>query len=138
MKQTPPSDSAEQYVREIRRKTRKQYSSEEKIRIVISGLRCEHSIAELCQRQGIAESLCYVWSKEFPELSPRELAVTFIDEKAQFISEASVYRLLRANGLLTSPAYIVMKAADEFKDKTTAPNQLWQTDFTYLKVIGWG
>jgi transposase InsO family protein len=75
---------------------------------------------------------------ERPELSPRELAVTFTDEKVQFISEASVYRLLRANGLLTSPAFIVMKAADEFRDKTTAPNQLWQTDFTYLKVIGWG
>jgi len=39
---------------------------------------------------------------------------------------------------ITSPAFIVVKAADEFKDKTTAPNQLWQTDFTYLKVIGWG
>ncbi len=75
---------------------------------------------------------------EQPELSPRELAVTFTDTKVQFISEASVYRLLRAAGLLTSPAYIVMKAADEFRDKTTAPNQLWQTDFTYLKVIGWG
>ena len=73
-----------------------------------------------------------------PELSPRELAVTFIDEKAQFVSESSVYRLLKAQGLIASPAYIVMKAADEFRDKTTAPNQLWQTDFTYLKVIGWG
>jgi putative transposase len=73
-----------------------------------------------------------------PELSPRELAVTFTDTKAQFISEASVYRLLKAAGLITSPAYIVTKAADEFRDKTTAPNQLWQTDFTYLKVIGWG
>jgi transposase InsO family protein len=51
---------------------------------------------------------------------------------------ASVYRLLKAHDLITSPAYIVMKAADEFKDKTTAPNQLWQTDFTYLKVTGWG
>jgi putative transposase len=75
---------------------------------------------------------------EQPELSPRELAVTFTDTKAQFISEASVYRLLKAAGLITSPAYIVMKAADEFRDKTTAPNRLWQTDFTYLKVIGWG
>jgi transposase InsO family protein len=75
---------------------------------------------------------------ERPELSPRELAVTFTDERAQFISEASVYRLLKAHGLITSPAFIVMKAADEFRDKTTAPNQLWQTDFTYLKVIGWG
>ena len=55
-----------------------------------------------------------------------------------FVSEASVYRLLKAHGLITSPAFIVMKAADEFKDKTTAPDQLWQTDFTYLKVTGWG
>jgi len=75
---------------------------------------------------------------ERPELSPRELAITFTDTRAYFISEASVYRILKAHGLITSPAFIVMKAAEEFRDKTTAPNQLWQTDFTYLKVIGWG
>lgn len=75
---------------------------------------------------------------ERPELSPRELAVTFTDERAYFISEASVYRLLKAHDLITSPAFTVIKAAAQFKDKTTAPNQLWQTDFTYLKVIGWG
>ena len=46
--------------------------------------------------------------------------------------------MLKAHDLITSPAFIVVNAADEFKDKTTAPNQLWQTDFTYLKVIGWG
>ena len=73
-----------------------------------------------------------------PELSPRELAVTFTDTKGYFVSESSVYRLLKAHDLITSPAFIVIKAADEFHDKTTAPNQLWQTDFTYLKVIGWG
>jgi transposase InsO family protein len=73
-----------------------------------------------------------------PALSPRELAVRFTDTEGYFVSEASVYRLLKARGLIASPAFIVMKAADEFKDKTTAPNQLWQTDFTYLKVIGWG
>src|SRR5271170_5786250 len=73
-----------------------------------------------------------------PELSPREVTTRFTDVKEYFVSEASVYRLLKAHDLITSPAFIVVKAADEFKDKTTAPNQLWQTDFTYLKVIGWG
>jgi putative transposase len=88
---------------------------------------------------------------EQPELSPRELAVRFTDERKYprhclsdqwrsngSISEASAYRLLKAHDLITSPGYIVIKAADEFTDKTTAPNQLWQTDFTYLKVTGWG
>jgi putative transposase len=75
---------------------------------------------------------------EEPELSPRELAVRFTDEQKYFVSEASVYRLLKAHNLVASPAYIVIKAAEEFKDKTTAPNQLWQTDFTYLKITGWG
>ena len=67
---------------------------------------------------------------EEPELSPRELAVRFIDTKGYFVSENSVYRLLKAHDLITSPAFVVIKAADEFRDKTTAPNQLWQTDFT--------
>jgi putative transposase len=73
-----------------------------------------------------------------PEMSPRELAAHFTDTQNYFVSEASVYRLLKTHDLITSPAFIVIKAADEFKDKTTAINQLWQTDFTYLKVIGWG
>ncbi len=72
------------------------------------------------------------------ELSPRELAVRFTDTNEYFVSESSVYRLLKAMDLITSPAFIVIKVANEFKDKTTAINQLWQTDFTYLKVIGWG
>ena len=71
-------------------------------------------------------------------MSPRELAVTFTDKESYFVSEASVYRVLKAHDLITSPAFIVIKAASEFKDKTTAIHQLWQTDFTYLKILGWG
>ena len=67
-------DSAEQTVRAIRRKTRKQYSAEEKIRIVVAGLRGEDSIAELCRREGIAESLYYSWSKEFLEAGKKRLS----------------------------------------------------------------
>jgi len=66
-----PSEKA---VRDIRRKTRKQYSAEEKIRIVIDGLRGEESIASLCRREGIAESLYYSWSKEFLEAGKKRLA----------------------------------------------------------------
>ncbi|WP_134682494.1 IS3 family transposase [Paracoccus ravus] len=267
--------AADRAVRDIRRATRKVHSAEEKIRIVLAGLRGEDSIAELCRREGIAQSVYFSWSKEFleagkrrlagdtarqansaevkglraetaalkevvadltlenrlpkkkhergwgrrrmrypasekleiirlvegshlsvrrtltklgiapttfyrwydryvtggpeglqdrpsrpsrvwnripdemrgqiiemaldeAELSPRELAVQFTDTKNYFVSEASVYRLLKAHDLITSPAHIVIKAGEEFRDKTTAPNQMWQTDFTYLKIIGWG
>ena len=67
-------EPAEKVVQDIRRATRKQYSAEEKIRIVLDGLRGEHSIAELCRREGIAESLYYNWSKEFLEAGKRRLA----------------------------------------------------------------
>jgi transposase len=65
---------SEQVVKDIRRATRKQYSAEDKIRIVLDGLRGEYSIAELCRREGIAESLYYSWSKEFLEAGKRRLA----------------------------------------------------------------
>jgi len=58
-------DPAEKAIKEIRRATRKQYSAEEKIRIVFAGLRGEDSIAELCRREGINQNLYYRWSKEF-------------------------------------------------------------------------
>ena len=86
---------------------------------------------------GVRENVIQLALDE-PRLSPRELAIRFTDTRSYFVSEASVYRLLKARQLIASPAFIVIKAADAFKDKTTAPNQLWQTDFTYLKVIGWG
>ena len=67
-------DPAEKVVRDIRRRTRRQYSSEEKIRIVLEGLRGEESIAALCRREGIAESLYYSWSKEFLQAGKKRLS----------------------------------------------------------------
>ncbi|NOU62136.1 transposase [Marinifilum sp. JC070] len=73
-----------------------------------------------------------------PELSTREIAHQITDNQKWFISESSVYRILKVQGLVTSPACNVMEAADESKDKTTHIHQQWQTDFTYFKIIGWG
>ena len=75
---------------------------------------------------------------ERPELSPRELAFHITDNLGWFISESSVFRILKERGLITSPAWIVMAAADEFKHKPWHIHQQWQTDFTYFRVIGWG
>lgn len=75
---------------------------------------------------------------EQEDLSPRELAYHITDNQGWFISESSVYRILKEKGLITSPAWILMAASDEFKDKTTHVHQQWQTDFTYFKIIGWG
>ena len=73
-----------------------------------------------------------------PELSPRELAVNYTDNQHYFVSESTVYRLLKEHGLITSPAYILMEASDKFQTPTTRVNEMWQTDFTYFKIIGWG
>jgi transposase len=73
-KSGPQENTPEKLVRDIRRKTRRRWSAEEKIRIVLEGLRGEYSIAELCRREGIAESQYYSWSKEFLEAGKRRLA----------------------------------------------------------------
>ena len=70
--------------------------------------------------------------------SPRQLAWYLTDTQGYYISESSVYRILKANDLITSPAFTVLSAKDKFDQPTTRVNQLWQTDFTYLKVIHWG
>jgi transposase len=74
LKSGPAKEPAEQVVKEIRRATRRQFSAEEKIRIVLSGLRGEDSIAELCRREGIVQNLYYRWSKEFLEAGKKRLA----------------------------------------------------------------
>ena len=73
-KRSTRHETAEQHVKSIRRATRKQYSAEEKIRVVLEGLRGEQSIAELCRREGIAQSLYYSWSKEYLEAGKKRLS----------------------------------------------------------------
>lgn len=75
---------------------------------------------------------------EKPELSSRELAWHITDTYRYYISESSVYRILKSNGLITTPSFRIMSASDSFHDKTTTVNQMWQTDFTYFKIYGWG
>jgi transposase InsO family protein len=75
---------------------------------------------------------------EFTELSPRELSCKLSDEQRVFISESSVYRILKARGLITSPAHILLAAGNEFSKKTLFVHEMWQTDFTYFKILGWG
>ena len=72
------------------------------------------------------------------QLSPRELACRMTDREGEFLSESSVYRILKAADLIESPAYILLEAADRFAHPTRWRNELWQTDFTYLPVVGWG
>ena len=145
--------SCEKMVKDIRRATGKRRSPEEKIRIVLDGLRGEESIAELCRRKGIVESLYYSWSKEFLKAGKKRLAgdtsraattdeVKDLRRKARDLKEVVAeqtleMRLLKSHDLITSSAFIIIKAENEFKDNTTAVKQLWQRDFTYLKVIGW-
>jgi transposase InsO family protein len=75
---------------------------------------------------------------EKPELSSRELAWHITDTEKRFISESSVFRILKERGLITAPAHILLSAADEFEKKTNRVNEMWQTDFTYFKIVGWG
>jgi len=75
---------------------------------------------------------------QHPDRSPRQIAWLFTDEQSYFISESSTYRILKGFDLVESPAFMVMSAAKEFKHPTRRVNELWQTDFTYFKILGWG
>lgn len=85
------------------------------------------------ERQRVVET-----ALEKPEMSPREVAWHITDTQGTFISESSVYRILKSFDLVTSPNYVVMSAKDRFDHPTRRVHQLWQTDFTYLHVVGWG
>jgi len=97
-------------VKDIRRQTRRHFSAEDKIRIVLDGLRGEDGLAELCRKEGIAQSLYYTWSKEFMEAGKRRLAGD------------------TARAATTS----------EVQDLRREARALKETDFTYFKIIGWG
>jgi putative transposase len=75
---------------------------------------------------------------ERPDQSPRQLAWHITDTEGYFISETSVYRILKSYDLITSPAFDIVKASDKFKNPTKRVNEMWQTDFTQFKVMGWG
>jgi putative transposase len=75
---------------------------------------------------------------QHPDRSPREISWLFTDEKGYFISESSTYRILKSFDLVESPAFTVMSAAEKFVHPTTHVHELWQTDFTYFKILGWG
>lgn len=75
---------------------------------------------------------------EYPELSSLELAHKITDERGVVISESSVYRILKKRGLITAPSHILISASNEFKDKSNFVHEMWQTDFTYFKIVGWG
>jgi transposase InsO family protein len=77
-------------------------------------------------------------SLELPDKSPREIAMHYTEKYRYHISESSVYRILKQQGLILPAVYMAQAAADEFKDKTTRVNEMWQTDFTYFKILGWG
>ena len=75
---------------------------------------------------------------DVPELSCRELACRYTDEESYYVSESSVYRILKKAGLVNPPQHDIIQASDKFKDQTKRINEMWQTDFTYFKIIGWG
>lgn len=75
---------------------------------------------------------------EYPDESPRQLTYRFIDEKAYFVSESSVYRILKGYDLIESPAFEVITAKDKFDNPTKRVNEMWQTDFTQFLVVDWG
>ena len=75
---------------------------------------------------------------EHPQKSTCELAWYITDKRGYYIPESTVYRILKAHVLVTNPVYTVISALDKFPHPTKAPNELWQTDFTWFKVVHWG
>jgi len=75
---------------------------------------------------------------EYPEESPRQIAYRFIEEKSYYVSESSVYRILKSFDLIQSPAFEIITVKDKFENPTKRVNEMWQTDFTQFLVVDWG
>ena len=130
-KSGPVKKPAEQVVREIRRATRRQFSAEEKIRIVLSGLRGEDSIVELCRREGIVQNLYYRWSKEFLEAGKKRLA----GDTARAATSDEVKELRREASALKEVVAELMLENRLLKNVWPAPSarSLCETDLTGLR-----
>jgi transposase len=118
------SNSTEKHIKEIRRRTRKKYSAEEKIRIVLEGLRGEDSIAELCRREGINQNVYYRWSKEFMEAGKQRLAA---DIKREATSN-EVTGLKQENDQLKRLLADIMLKNDVLKKSVLGLDSTWEDE----------
>ncbi len=192
------TEETRSFVRTVKAASRRKYTPEEKIRIVLEGFQREATVSDLCRREGIKPHSYYAWTKEFmeagrerltrdavrdatqqevqglrrseqrgleddagggrppwnrltlrevdhvltaaremPELSPRQLASWVTDNMGFSVSESTVYRILRREGLVKRPE-MRLAAGKEYHRKTTGPHQMWATDASYFRVVGWG
>ena len=121
--------SGERIVKDIKRKTRKQYSAEEKIRIVLDGLREEESVAELCRREGISQGIYYKWSKDFLEAGKKRLAGDIEElmlERGVDVSYETVRRWVNKFGLTY---------AKRIKSRSESPSPIWHLDEVYTCFV---
>jgi len=129
------TEQTRSFVRRVRSATRRKYTSEEKIRIVLKGFRSEVTVSDLCKREGIKPHSSYAWIKEFMEDGKERLA----RDSVRDATRKEIHALKRENGELKNKSpQMQLKAGKEYHRKTTAPHQMWATDASYFKVIGWG
>ena len=118
------NNSTEKHIKEIRRRTRKKYSAEEKIRIVLDGLRGEDSIAELCRREGINQNVYYRWSKEFLEAGKQRLTGDIKREA----NSSEVTDLKKENGQLKRLVADIMLKIDVLKKSVLGLESTWEDE----------
>ncbi len=152
-------ETAQQQIRKAKKVTRRRFSAEDKIGIVMEGMRGEEPVSVLCRRLGLQTTVYYRWLKDFmeagkqrlrpqeraqivkqavaqPHLTARELAYSLCDHAGSSVAESTVYRVLRAEELLPGRPPEHQPAAREFHRKTKRPNELWQSDATRFLVPG--